>query len=199
MRTATFLFTLAAAVGATLTTAAAQTTYVVDPQASQITWTGSKVVGGSHEGSVRLSGGTLVVSGGRLVDGAFTADMTSITVDDLTGAMADKLSGHLLSADFFGVEEHPTATFDIRRVKPLAAGKASVTGDLTIKGKTDEVTFPAEYSVGSDGTMSARGTVKVDRTIYDIRYGSAGSLGSLGDKAISDEFTLDITLSARKA
>ncbi len=177
----------------------AQTSYKVDPATSTIKWNGSKVVGGGHYGSVKLASGSLQVTKGKLVDGEFIADMKTLTVDDLTGGMAEKLGGHLVSGDFFGVEEHPTAKFDITKVTPTTAGKATVTGKLTIKGKTDEVTFPVTYTVGTDGVVTAEGKVTVDRTKYDVRYGSASFFNDLGDKAISDEFTLDVVLKAKKA
>ena len=178
----------------------AQTRYTVSVSDSHIKWTGSKSMGGEHHGTVKLNSGKLVFNKqNQLMDGDFRADMTSIAVEDITGAMADKLSGHLFSTDFFGVESHPTSSFDITSVKVTGTGKANVTGNLTIKGKTHPVTFPATYTVQSNGTATAAGTVTVDRTLYDIRYGSSSVFDNLGDKAISDEFKLDIKLVARRA
>lgn len=125
-------------------------------------------------------------------------NMNSINCTDLQGEWADKLVGHLKADDFFGVEKYPTSTFVITKVSPAAAGTINVSGNLTIKGITKPLSFPASLSVkGNTVTASAKG-VTVDRTKYDIRYGSKSFFDSIGDKAIDDEFTLDITLVASK-
>lgn len=171
--------------------------YKVDAQKSAILWNGKKVTG-EHSGTIKLSAGELSFTGSKLTKGSFTMNMTSISCTDLQGEWADKLVGHLKSEDFFGVEKYPTSTFVITKITPAAAGSVSVSGNLTIKGITKPLSFPAKVTVnGNTATASAKG-VKVDRTKYDIRYGSKSFFDSIGDKAIDDEFTLDITLVATK-
>jgi polyisoprenoid-binding protein YceI len=122
--------------------------------------------------------------------------MTSITSTDGAGA---RLEGHLKADDFFGVEKFPTANFVITKVTPAAAaGKLTVSGNLTIKGITKPISFPATLAVKGNSLSAVAKGVKVDRTKYDIRYGSKSFFDSIGDKAIDDEFTLDITLVASK-
>ncbi len=171
-------------------------TLVVDPEASTVVWRGEKVIGGGHHGEVQLSSGKLVLTDGQLSGGSFTADMRTVEVLDLTGGAADKLSGHLFSDDFFVVEAFPAATFEITEVAPRADGEVLVSGDLTIKGERHPVSFPATVE-HADDTYTARGQLTIDRTKYGIRYGSDSFFDNLGDKAIADDFTLEVVLVAK--
>jgi polyisoprenoid-binding protein YceI len=174
-----------------------ESSFKVDVQKSNIAWNGKKVAG-QHSGNIKLTGGTLSLNDGKLSNGSFNINMNSITCTDLQGEWADKLVGHLKADDFFGVEKFPTSSFVITKVSPASAGTVNISGNLTIKGITKAISFPASMSVsGNTLTASAKG-VKVDRTKYDIRYGSKSFFDSIGDKAIDDEFTLDITLVATK-
>jgi polyisoprenoid-binding protein YceI len=183
-----------ACVGFAFTTAPKSATFKVDTQKSIILWNAKKVTG-EHSGTIKLGGGELILTGADLTKGSFSINMTTITSTDGAGA---RLEGHLKSDDFFSVEKNPTSTFVITKVTPAAAGTVTITGNLTIKGITKPLSFPATFVVkGTSLTAVAKG-VKVDRTKYDIRYGSKSFFDSIGDKAIDDEFTLDITLVASK-
>ena len=174
-----------------------ESSFKVDVQKSNIAWNGKKVAG-QHSGNIKLTGGTLNLNDGKLSNGSFNINMNSITCTDLQGEWADKLVGHLKADDFFGVEKFPTSSFVITKVSPASAGTVNISGNLTIKGITKAISFPASMSVsGNTLTASAKG-VKVDRTKYDIRYGSKSFFDSIGDKAIDDEFTIDINLVATK-
>ncbi len=155
---------------------------------SKVVWKGYKVTG-SHYGTVTLKEGWLEFDNNKLVDGYFTVDMTSITSDDLSGEYKTKLEKHLKSDDFFGVDNHPTATLEFTNVKQTGKNSYQVTGNLTIKGKTNTVTFPMSI-YGSKATAN----VKVDRSLYDVRYGSGSFFDNLGDKTIYDEFDLVVDL-----
>ncbi|MEJ4086937.1 YceI family protein [Galbibacter orientalis] len=160
----------------------------VDTEKSEITWKGYKVTG-SHEGTIALESGELKFDGDKLIGGEFAVDMTTIGATDLSGEYKTKLDGHLKSNDFFGVENHPTATLVITKVNPTGKNSYEVTGDLAIKGKTNPITF--EMSVyGSKATAN----LKIDRTKYDVRYGSGSFFDNLGDKTIYDEFDLVVDL-----
>ncbi|MGN7724033.1 YceI family protein [Chitinophaga sp. 22620] len=176
-------------------TKAAYAVYQVDNQQSKLTWTAKKVTG-SHAGAIAVSAGQLDIDKNILKGGSFTLDTRSITVTDITNAdMNGKLVGHLKSDDFFSVEKHPTATFVITSATAKGGGNYDVTGNLTIKGITNPVSFPATLTVaGSQAT--AKATVTVDRTKFDIKYRSKNFFENLGDKAIYDDFTLDVTLVA---
>ncbi|PWJ41071.1 YceI family protein [Sediminitomix flava] len=159
-----------------------------------IVWTGSKVTG-SHTGTVEFKESALKFEGEKLVGGSFVVDMTSLVDTDLDGEYKQKLEGHLKSDDFFSVEKHPTSKFMITSVKDgAAANEYEVSGDLTIKGITKPVTFPAKVEI-KDKEAVATANVVVDRTLYDIKYGSNSFFDNLGDKAIDNDFKLEVRLS----
>lgn len=165
---------------------------------SIINWTGSKVVGGDHVGTIQIKEANLDIQKGVLKGGSVTADMTSIVNTDVEGEYNAKLVGHLNSDDFFSTEKFPTSTITITKVSP---GKESntynVVADLTIKGITNSETFVATVkSNGKNNIVNAK--VTIDRTKYDVKYGSTSFFDSLGDKAISDDFELDVTIYAAK-
>ena len=160
----------------------------VDVKASKIEWKGEKLTG-SHNGTIDLKDGYFEMEEGKLVGGMFVADMTTINVTDLEGDSKGKLEGHLNSDDFFGVKDHPTAKFVINTAAEKSNGVYGISGDLTIKGTTNPIAFDLKMK---DNT--AMTTIVIDRTKYDIRYGSGSFFDDLGDKTIYDEFTLDIML-----
>lgn len=171
--------------------------YKVDPKASNVKWTAEKVTGG-HWGHIDIKSGNLIVDNGKITDGQFTTDMSSIVVKDLEpGEWNTKLLNHLKSEDFFHVAKHKEADFDIRIIKDLGNGKIKVTGDLTIKGIKKQITFDTDYKINGN-KITANAVMVVDRTRYDIKYGSGSFFDSLGDKTIYDEFTLNINLVANK-
>jgi polyisoprenoid-binding protein YceI len=174
-------------------------TYSVDTESSKIEWRARKVTG-KHNGHLMIKSGSLDMEDGVLKGGSFDIDMTTITVLDLeAGKGKEKLEGHLKSADFFNVEEHNTANFNITKVYPIdTKGTYRVIGDLTIKGNTNEVKFNATVAEENGKIMATATEVEVDRTEYDVRYGSGSFFSNLGDKTIYDEFQLDITLVAAK-
>lgn len=165
----------------------------VNTKASTIVWSGSKVVGKTHTGTLELTSGSLDISKGALKGGSFTVDMTTLTDTDLEGEWKGKLEGHLKSDDFFGIETYPTAEFKITKVKSTDDGSYDVTGDITIKGKTESISFSTALTeIG--GGYQATASITVDRSKFDVRYGSGSFFDDLGDKAISDEFTLEVKL-----
>ena len=156
---------------------------------STIQWTGKKVTG-SHTGTINIKSGSLEFDNGNLTGGNIVIDMNTIVCTDLSGGGAKKLVGHLKSDDFFGVADHPTAELNITKVDMNKdAGTYEITADITIKGKTKSISFPA-----SIGTAEASSTVTIDRTDFDIRYGSGSFFDNLGDKTIYDDFELVINL-----
>jgi polyisoprenoid-binding protein YceI len=175
----------------------ASTTYKVDTAASKIVWTGKKITG-EHTGEIKLASGTLSADGKKLVDGNFAIDMTTMTCTDLDATNGAKLLGHLNSDDFFSTEKNKVAQFKITNVSTETAGSVNITGDLTIKGITNKITFPASVQQKGNVIVAVAKGVKVDRTKYDIKYGSKSFFASIGDKAISDDFELDINLVAKK-
>ncbi len=168
----------------------------VNTKSSQIAWVGKKVTG-QHNGTVNIKDGALDVENGTIKGGEFSIDMTTINVLDLEGEYKGKLEGHLRSDDFFSVEKHPTATFKITSVNESEQADAThfISGDLTIKGITNKITFPANVTIDGD-KVNAKATFNLDRTKWDVRYGSGSFFDGLGDKMIYDDFELSINLSS---
>ena len=127
--------------------------YKINPTESKVEWFASKVTG-KHNGTV---------------GGKFEIDMTTLAITDLQGEWGAKLLGHLKSDDFFSVEKFNSATLVVKNAALLSAGVYTVTADMTIKGITKEVVFNALVNQ-SGGTATA--DIKLDRTDFDIRYGS---------------------------
>ena len=156
---------------------------------SVVKWTGNKI-GGSHNGEIKIKSGYLEFKGDQIVSGKVEMDMNSITNSDLKDeGYNQKLVGHLKSDDFFGVEKFPVATFQISKSGNFVNGKATVSGVLTIKGKSETISFDVTKK---DNVYTS--TVKIDRSKFDVRYGSNSFFDNLGDKAIDDIFILDIQI-----
>ena len=160
----------------------------VNKSASSIAWLAKKVTG-EHNGTVGISAGALNVNGNKLIGGNFTIDLKTIKALDITDpGYNQKFIGHITSGDFFEVEKFPTASFVITKV----AGN-QVTGNLTVKGITKSITFPAEIAI-KGGKVTAKANITIDRTDFNIKYGSKKFFDSIGDKAIYDDFALTVSL-----
>lgn len=167
----------------------------VNTATSSVGWTGRKVTG-SHNGIVALKSGIVEMRGGSIVGGQFEIDMGTIKVLDITDPKDNaKLANHLKSEDFFAVGKFPSATFRITKAEKLGsdADTYQLTGMLTVVGVSQELSFPARISINGD-VATATATVNVDRTKYNVRYGSGKFFENLGDKLIYDEFTIDLKL-----
>lgn len=160
----------------------------VNTQKSSIEWVGNKL-GTRHNGNILLKSGYLELKDDEIVGGKFVVDMTSISNNDLKGDSKQRLEGHLKSDDFFGVQTYPTAEFLVTESSKFTDGSATLTGELTIKGKTESISFEVERA-GNDFAT----TLEIDRSKFDVRYGSDSFFDNLGDKAIRDIFTLNIKL-----
>jgi len=167
--------------------------YQLNADESSVEWTGEKIVGNAHMGSINFSEGSLEIEDGKLVGGSFVIDMTTIKESNDT----KKLEGHLMSKDFFGVEDYPTAMLTIKSSKKGANGELTVVADLTIKEATEEVTFMTKLNEGGS-TITAAAELSFDRSKFDVRYGSNSFFDNLADKAISDFIKLSINITASK-
>lgn len=175
------------------TTEIADKVYMVSNSESVVNWEGTKAVGGGHNGTVNVAAGKFEVKDGKLAGGKLSLDMTSISVFDLTdpGKKGD-LEGHLKDTDFFNTAEFPMADLVITDASNMDAVKAN----LTIKGITNEITFPAKMEM-VEGAVHLATELKVDRTKYEITYNSGNFFENLGDKVINDEFKITAKLSAK--
>ncbi len=171
------------------TAAASAQVKKVDIAKSKITWVGKKVTG-EHSGTVNLKEGNLIFKGKKLTGGNFVVDMNTISATDINAEQGKaKLDGHLKADDFFGTEKYPLSKLVFKTIAAKPNDVYTVTADLTIKDKTNLVTF--DITVKGNTATTA---LKIDRTKYDIKYGSGSFFSNLGDKTINDDFDVNITL-----
>ncbi|MFT7589586.1 MAG: polyisoprenoid-binding protein YceI, partial [Limisphaerales bacterium] len=165
--------------------------YQADADNSSVTWKGFKVTG-SHHGTINIESGSLQFNNDILAGGEFSVDMTSMKCVDLDEKNGAKLIGHLSSPDFFNIQEYPTAKIKITSVASRGpVGEYKVTADVTIKDNTSEVKFLA--NVNFEG-RTATAELEIDRSEFDVKYGSGSFFQNLGDKTIYDEFKMGISL-----
>ena len=198
-----FSMTLGLALTAALFAAgpkAGAVTINVDVAKTTVEWKGGKIIGGSHNGTVPLKSGQLVTVNGQLTGGEMVIDMTQIVCLDITDKDKNAyLVGHLKNEDFFNVTEHPTATIKISSFAKSAdpsKGTHLVKGTLTIKGITKPVEFYATVK-STGGKYNATAEITIDRSQYDVRYGSNSFFDNLGDKAIKNEIEFRVNLSSK--
>jgi polyisoprenoid-binding protein YceI len=165
-----------------------QSKLTADPEKTTLSWLGEKVTG-QHTGSVKLQSGWLSFKDNMVTAGEFLIDMTSIKDVDSN----ERLDTHLKSDDFFSVEKFPVSTLTINGSDSFEKGSATVRGDLTIKGITNPIEFRAAMQKKDDGVWFYANIV-VDRTKYNVRYGSGSFFDNLGDRTIYDEFKIKVAL-----
>jgi polyisoprenoid-binding protein YceI len=171
--------------------------YVIVNKESVVTWKGSMAFAGKgeHIGYVSISKGELIMDKNQLTGGSVVLDMTTIT--DKVHGSDNSLIDHLKDPDFFDVKKFPIAVFVITNVAAAPAGTADVTGNLTIKGTTNVITFPATLDVKAE-SVTASGKVTIDRTKWDVRYKSGKFFSGLADEAIADEIEFDMKIVAKR-
>jgi polyisoprenoid-binding protein YceI len=156
-------------------------------------------VGKSHAGTLQLKSGQVELAGDELKGGEFVIDMNSLDTAD-----SEKLKGHLKSADFFEVEKHPEAKFKITKVDVVPAAVAGgpthkLTGDLTIKGKTNSIEVLAVVKKEGKKWMASGDAEIMDRTSFDIVYNSKkfAPLAKLGNKLIEDNIKIQLNVTTK--
>lgn len=169
----------------------AQQKLTVNTEKTKLEWLGEKVTG-EHKGTIKLKSGNLTWNDNKITGGEFLIDMS--TIEDVEDNQ--KLEGHLKSEDFFGTEKYPEAKLVISESTPFEKGTATVKGTLTIKENTHPVEFKAARQEKEDGVWFYS-NIPVDRTKYNIRYGSGTFFENLGDRTIYDEFKLKVALLAK--
>ena len=177
-------------------------TFKVD-STSTVTWVGSKPTG-KHNGKITVKDGEFTVAEGKITEGKFVIDMSSITVEDLEGEDKGNLEAHLKGSNkpetadhFFNVSKYPEAVFTVTGFMN-EEGSDMVEGDLMIKDKTNKVKFPVSITE-NDGVITMTSTeFKINRTLWDVKYGSKSYFDDLGDKYIDDEIALQINVTAKK-
>ncbi|MBU8881580.1 hypothetical protein CBW16_02390 [Flavobacteriaceae bacterium JJC] len=184
-------------------------TFTVNADSSAVKWTGYHKGGLNPRFGTMKTTGTLSVENGNLTAGSLTSDISSLVTDPASvdpklseGKTSADLDGHLKSADFFDAEKYPSVKFEITKVSDLAAGTESkteganktVSGNLTIKDKTVNVTFPAKVEI-TDGKASLQSKFTINRQDWGLAYGTEGDPK---DWMISQEVDLELHIVAGK-
>jgi len=174
--------------GLFLINVSAQDKLNADTEKTKLLWLGEKVTG-QHTGTINLQSGWINWQDNKIVSGEFNIDMKSLKESESN----EKFEGHIKSDDFFGVEKFPTSKLVITGSTPFDKGTGVVSGTLTIKGVTNPIEFKTTMQKKDDGVWFFANIV-VDRTKYNVRYGSGSFFDNLGDKTIYDEFKLKVNL-----
>jgi rhodanese-related sulfurtransferase len=173
----------------------------VNSELSTIEWIGRNM-NSTHRGTVRVARGSITVRDGGLSGGAISIDMNSITNTDIEDAVLRQLiEAHLKSDDFFDVERFPTAELVIESAVPVAGATPgstnyNVAGRLTVKDANHGIEFPAIISAGSDGVLTAVAQIEIDRTRWNVLYGSGRLFRMLGKHLVNDMITLLVKIVA---
>ena len=163
--------------------------YTVSPTESMVNWK-AEGVGHGHNGTIAVKSGSFSMKDDKIENGEVIIDMSTIVITDIVDSTDNaKLYGHLTTEDFFNIAEFPEAKLVITDGSDMN----NVKGDLTIKDKTNEITF-ALSTADENGKLTLTTTLSVDRTKYGIIYSSGNFFEDLGDYLIEDNFDLDITI-----
>lgn len=191
------IFILASSVVAQTTTSSKVKVVSVNTQKSVVEWIGRKIVG-QHNGTINIKEGSLITKNNLLAGGSFVIDMKSIVCTDITDEnYSKKLVQHLNNEDFFNVEQFPTATLKITKVLKIKnkSNSYNLSADLTVKGITKSITFPATFKK-TGNVFEGNASITIDRTLWDIKYGSANFFEGLGDKAIKNDIELKVSIAS---
>ena len=189
------------------TVAVSETTgidFTVDTTSSKIEWKGFKPTS-HHFGTVSINEGSFKVNNGTIESGMFIIDMNSIAVNDLEGNRKANLENHLMGTvegkegDFFNVREYPTATFEVTEFSKGDDGKTLLSGNLNLKGKKNNITIPVNINENGENVVLESEPFTIDRTKWDVNFGSKSIFDNLGDNFINDDIELKITINANKA
>ena len=171
--------------------------FQIQKASSTVNWTGKKVLG-LHTGSINIANGFIEIMDNTIVGGEILIDMTSIVITDIKNKKTNKdFLAHLLNDDFFSVDKFKIARLVLSGSRRIEGNKSKIEGILTIKDISHSANLIASLEVFTD-TLHSLGEIIIDRTLYNIRYGSGKFIDNLGDKLIYDEFVLQFKLTAQK-
>jgi rhodanese-related sulfurtransferase len=174
----------------------------IDAAKSSLLWTGRNI-NGAHHGAIAVASGWLDVTEDKSASGEITLDMESISNSDLADPTLNRiLIAHLKSDDFFDTKNFPTALFQLRHVTFNPQAKpgcinADIGGALTLKGITDNLAFPALIEVTPNGAFAAEAHFDIDRTRWNVLYGSGKFYEKLGQNLVHDIISLSLRVVTR--
>lgn len=176
--------------------------YVIDTSVSKIVWIGTKI-NGSHTGNLKIIDGKMGVKDGKLASGIFEINVASLNNTDLPPKDKHKIETHLKSADFFDVANFPTADFSITKVEifnpdtdksVLEGATHTLCGNLTLKGVTKNVRFPAKIQI-NEHQLTAEADFVIDRTDWGMNYKGANNPQ---DWLINKDVNIKLSIVAQK-
>ena len=168
----------------------------IDDTLSTMNWIGNKVTC-SHNGKVKIKNGYILKKDNLLVGGEIIIDMNSISVDDIEHPKWNQgLVDHLKNEDFFHVDKFPVSKLKITSsrksfIDDKLNSNIEIFSDLTIKNITNPISFHSYVDFEKNESF---GELIVDRTNWNIRYGSSTFFKDLGDRAIYDDFIINFNL-----
>jgi polyisoprenoid-binding protein YceI len=175
--------------------------YSFNVASSKINWEGKKTLIKEwvDTGNISIQSGSVTLVDDKIIEGRIIIDMNSITAQKTgAGEGETNLSKHLKSADFFNVEIFPTSQFILTSIIPSEKENEYLAkGDITIKNITKNIEFPMNIYM-TNGSISMNAKIILDRTLFDVRFGSTNFFKDIGDKAIDNNFTLKLELIANK-
>ncbi len=167
--------------------------FQIQQTSSTVNWTGKKILG-LHTGSIDIANGFIEITDDTIAGGEIQIDMTSIVVTDIEDKKTNKdFLAHLLNDDFFSVDQFKTAKLILTGSSKIDSNKFKINGILTIKNISHPISFIATIEIYTN-TLHSFGEVVIDRTLYNIHYGSGKFMDNLGDKLIYDDFILQFKL-----
>ena len=161
-----------------------------DTAQSNIRWYGEELTGKTHFGDLKFKSGQIEVQDGVITSGTFVVDMSSLSVEDLSGGGKARLEGHLKSDDFFSVDKHSQATLKINQKAKVEGDVQNLNGELTIK----DIQHPIDFTMTLGANNSAVAQLTFDRSKYNVRFRSGSFFENLGDKLILDDIKMEVSL-----
>ena len=161
-----------------------------DTAQSNIRWYGEELTGKTHFGNLSFKAAQIEVQDGVITGGNFIVDMSSLSVEDLSGGGKTKLEDHLRSDNFFSVYKNPEAKLKITQKAKVESGVQKLYGELSIKG----IQHPIDFTMTFGDNNSALAQLTFDRSKYNVRFRSGSFFENLGDKLILDDIRLEVSL-----
>ena len=155
-----------------------------------IRWYGEELTGKTHFGNLSFKEGQIELQDGLIIGGTFVVNMTSLSVEDLSGGAKARLEGHLRSDDFFSVDKYPEATLNITQKAKVEGDVQKLYGELTIKG----IKHPVDFTIILGDKKTAIANLTFDRSKYNVRFRSGSFFENLGDKLILDDIRMEVSL-----
>ena len=157
---------------------------------SLIRWYGEELTGKTHFGNLSFKEGQIELQDGLIIGGTFVVNMTTLSVEDLSGGSKARLEGHLRSDDFFSVDKYPEATLKITQKAKFEGDVQKLYGELTIKG----IKHAVDFTIILGDKKTAIANLTFDRSKYNVRFRSGSFFENLGDKLILDDIRMEVSL-----